>query len=74
MARRNRNRALVREAEQALNNFKYEVASELGINYNGDLGNLTSRQNGYVGGIMVKKMIAQAEAAMAGKTGQVTTQ
>ncbi|HOB87715.1 MAG TPA: alpha/beta-type small acid-soluble spore protein, partial [Bacillota bacterium] len=45
MARRNRNRALVREAEQALNNFKYEVASELGINYNGDLGNLTSRQN-----------------------------
>lgn len=74
MARRNRNRALVREAEQALNNFKYKVASELGINYNGDLGNLTSRQNGYVGGIMVKKMIAQAEAAMAGKTGQVTTQ
>lgn len=68
---RNRNRILVREAQQALDNFKYEVANELGINYNGDLGALTSRQNGYVGGIMVKKMIHQAENALAGKTGTV---
>jgi hypothetical protein len=68
MARRN-NRIMVREARQALDNFKYEVANELGINYNGDLGELTSRQNGYVGGIMVKKMIGQVESQMAGKQG-----
>ncbi len=61
-----RNRILVSGAEQALNQFKNEVASELGLDYNGDKGNLTSRQNGYVGGLMVRKMIAQAESQMAG--------
>lgn len=64
---RNNNQIVVREARQALNNFKYEVANELGINYNGDLGNLTSRQNGYVGGNMVKLMIQAAENQLAGK-------
>lgn len=48
--------------------FKYEVATELGVpltdGYNGDL---TSRQNGSVGGYMVKKMIEQQEKQMAGK-------
>ena len=52
----------------ALDKFKYEVASELGVplsdGYNGDL---TSRQNGSVGGYMVKKMIEQQEKQMAGK-------
>ncbi|NLM45623.1 MAG: alpha/beta-type small acid-soluble spore protein [Firmicutes bacterium] len=61
-----RNRVLVSGAEQALNKFKYEIASELGLDYNGDKGNLTSRQNGYVGGEMVRRMIAQAESQMAG--------
>lgn len=60
-----RNRALISGAEQALEKFKNEVASELGIDYNGDKGNLTSRQNGYVGGTMVKRMIAEAENRMA---------
>ena len=50
------------------NKFKYEVASELGVplsdGYNGDL---TSKQNGSVGGYMVKKMIEQQEKQMAGK-------
>jgi len=68
MARRN-NKILVREARQALDNFKYEIANELGVNYNGDLGALTSRQNGYVGGLMVKKMIQSAENQLAGKGG-----
>jgi len=58
----------VPEARAALNNMKYEIASELGINlkpgYNGDL---TSRENGYVGGYMVKRLIEQAERQMAGK-------
>ena len=64
-----RNKVLVAGAEQALERFKYEIASELGLDYNGDKGNLTSRQNGYVGGYMVKKMIQQAESQLAGKGG-----
>ncbi len=67
MTRRN-NQIVVREARQALDNFKLEVANELGVNHNGDLGALTSRQNGYVGGIMVKKMIQSAENQLTGKT------
>ena len=41
----------------ALNNLKTEVANELGMaNYDQtDKGNLTARQNGYVGGYMTKK-------------------
>ncbi|GAA0722727.1 alpha/beta-type small acid-soluble spore protein [Clostridium malenominatum] len=61
MANRNtgRNRILVPEARQGLNQFKMEVANELGLtNYDQiDKGNLTSRENGYVGGTMVKKMV-----------------
>lgn len=63
-----RNRAEIPEAQEALDRFKYEVANELGVplkkGYNGDL---TSRQNGSVGGYMVKKMIQDAESRMAGK-------
>lgn len=53
------------QAREALNQFKYEVANEIGVplkqGYNGDL---TSAQNGYVGGYMVKKMIEKAEQDM----------
>lgn len=63
-----RNTTSVPEAKEAMNRFKYEVASELGVplkdGYNGDL---TSRQNGSVGGYMVKKMIEAQEKQMAGK-------
>ncbi len=63
-----RNRVLVVGAEQALEDFKHEIANELGIaDYNGiDKGELTSRQNGYVGGTMVRKMIQQVESQLAG--------
>lgn len=63
---RNRNRIVVPEARQALNQLKLEIASELGLsNYEGiDKGELTSRQNGYVGGYMVKSMIEYAEKNM----------
>ena len=58
----------VPEARAALDNMKFEIATELGINlkqgYNGDL---TSRENGYVGGYMVRRLIEQAEKQMAGK-------
>jgi len=57
----------VPEARAALDQFKYEVANEIGVplkqGYNGDL---TSAQNGYVGGYMVKKMIEAQEKQMSG--------
>ena len=62
------NKAAVPEGMNALERFKYEVASEIGVplthGYNGDL---TSKQNGSVGGYMVKKMIEAQERQMAGK-------
>ena len=68
MASRSTNRTAVPEAKGALDKFKYEVASDLGVplsdGYNGDL---TSRQNGSVGGYMVKKMIEEQEKQMANK-------
>ena len=61
-------RTVVPEAKGALNQMKYEIASEMGINlkqgYNGDL---PSRQAGYIGGYMVKRLIEQAERSMSGK-------
>ena len=57
-----RNRVLVPEAKVGLNKFKMEAAREVGVNltdgYNGDL---TSRENGSVGGQMVKKMVEAYE-------------
>ena len=67
----NSNRTMVPEAKQALNNMKFEIANELGINlkqgYNGDL---PSRQAGYIGGYMVKRLIENAERSMAGGSQQ----
>ena len=57
-----RNKSVVPEARDYLSKMKYEVASEQGVNlkqgYNGDL---LARENGKVGGNMVKKMIQQAQ-------------
>lgn len=54
-----------KEAKEALDRFKMEVASEIGVNlkdgYNGDL---TSAEAGSVGGNMVKKMIKRQEEQM----------
>ena len=61
----NSNYKVVPEAADALNKFKYEVASEVGVNlkdgYNGDI---SARDAGRVGGNMVKKLIQQAESKM----------
>lgn len=67
-SRTGRKRVLVIGAEQALEDFKLEIANELGIaDYAGiDKGELTSRQNGYIGGTMVRKMIQQVENQLAG--------
>ena len=59
------NKKLVPEAKEALDKFKMEAASEVGVNlkegYNGDL---TSKQAGSVGGQMVKKMIESYENSL----------
>ena len=56
------NQTLVPEAKAALDQFKMEAASEVGVNlkqgYNGEL---TSRQAGSIGGQMVKKMVEKYE-------------
>ena len=60
----------VPQARAALNNMKYEIARELGVNlkqgYNGDL---PSRQAGYIGGYMTKRLVEQAERAMSNQQG-----
>ena len=62
---RGRNRVEVPEAREAMDRFKMEVASEIGVplkqGYNGDL---TSAQNGSVGGEMVRRMIKKQEEQM----------
>lgn len=64
----NTNKTNVPEAKDAMDRFKMEVANELGVPLsNGYNGNLTSAQNGSVGGYMVKKMIENQERQMAGK-------
>ena len=59
------NKKLVPEAKEAMDKFKMEAASEVGVTlkqgYNGDL---TAKQAGSVGGQMVKTMIMNAENAM----------
>ena len=65
MATKNNNKLNVPEAKAAMNKFKMEAASEVGVNlkegYNGDL---TSREAGSVGGQMVKKMIESYEKGL----------
>lgn len=60
-----KNKNVVPEAKEALNKFKMEAASEVGVNLkNGYNGDLTSKEAGSVGGQMVKKMIKSYEESM----------
>lgn len=67
----NNNGVMTQKGREALDRFKMESASELGINlkqgYNGDL---TSREAGSIGGNMVKKMIEAQERQMSGQNGR----
>ena len=67
MSNNSSNRLVVPAAREAMEKFKMEAANAVGVNlkqgYNGDL---TSRENGYVGGYMVKKMIEDYERQMSG--------
>ena len=59
---------IVPNAREAMDKFKMESASEVGVNlkqgYNGDL---TSRESGSIGGEMVRQMIKKQEQQMSGK-------
>ena len=65
MSSKSSNKINVPEARAAMDKFKMEAASEVGVNlkegYNGDL---TSRKAGSVGGQMVKKMIESYEKSL----------
>ncbi len=64
----NSNKKLVPEAMDALDKFKYEVASEVGVTLkDGYNGNISARDAGRIGGNMVRKLIQQAENNMIGK-------
>ena len=69
MSNNNNNKTAVPQAKQALNQMKLEIANELGMaDYQQvDKGNLTARQNVYVGWYMTKKLVEMAEQQMAGK-------
>jgi hypothetical protein len=56
------NQKVVPESTAALDNMKYEVAQQLGVNLTkGYNGNLTAKENGRVGGEMVRRMIEDYE-------------
>jgi len=57
------NRTLIPEAKNGLNRFKMEIAGQIGLtNYDAiDKGNLPSRENGRVGGEMVRRMVEDYE-------------
>ena len=68
MASNSSNRINVPEARQALSNMKYEIANEMGINLTkGYNGNLSAKENGSIGGMMVKRMIEDYQRRASGK-------
>ncbi|MBW5447457.1 small, acid-soluble spore protein, alpha/beta type [Cohnella sp. CFH 77786] len=69
MPRRNRNQLVIPGASRALEQLKYEVAQELGIQFpqDGYYGNMLTKDTGAIGGNMVRRMILIAEQQLAGK-------
>ena len=58
------NQLLVAGAQQAIDQMKYEIASEFGVQLGGDS---TSRANGSVGGEITKRLVAQAQSQFSGR-------
>ena len=59
------NNSIKQNAKEGLNNLKYEVAKEIGVNLkNGYNGDLTSKEAGHIGGNMVKKLIEKGEQSL----------
>ncbi|MBO8167827.1 MAG: alpha/beta-type small acid-soluble spore protein [Thermoanaerobacteraceae bacterium] len=66
-----RNTLVVPQAQKAMEQFKYETAAEVGLNWTGGYGgDIPAKQWGHVGGQMVKKMIQAYEQQVAGQTTQ----
>lgn len=61
------NQLLVPGASQAIDQMKYEIASEFGVNLGGET---TSRANGSVGGEITKRLVSMAQQSMSGFTQQ----
>ena len=59
----NNNELLVYGAQQAIDQMKYEIASEFGVNLGPDA---TSRANGSVGGEITKRLVQMAEQQLGG--------
>ncbi len=70
------NRALVREAGPALEQFKYQVAQQIGVQVppDGYWGDIPARVNGAVGGQMVRQMIQLAEQQLSANPGAAAFQ
>lgn len=65
MARNNNsNQLLVDGAQQAIDQMKYEIATEFGVNLGADT---TSRANGSVGGEITKRLVSFAQQSMSGR-------
>lgn len=64
MANNNSNQLVVPGAEQALNQMKYEIAQEFGVQLGADT---TSRGNGSVGGEITKRLVTMAQQQMGGQ-------
>ena len=60
----NSNQKLVPEARNGLNQFKNQVAGEMGVPFTDYNGDLSSKQCGSVGGEMVKRMVQQYEQGL----------
>ncbi|MDR4887234.1 small acid-soluble spore protein [Bacillus sp. HNG] len=60
----NSNQLLVPGAEQAIDQMKYEIAQEFGVNLGADT---TSRANGSVGGEITKRLVSFAQQSMGGR-------
>jgi hypothetical protein len=60
----NNNQKLIQNAQGALDQMKYEIATEFGVNLGPDT---TSRQNGSVGGEITKRLVSFAEQQLAGR-------
>ncbi|MFD1674251.1 small, acid-soluble spore protein, alpha/beta type [Alicyclobacillus fodiniaquatilis] len=70
MANSNSNRLVIQQATRALQDMKYEVASELGITppADGYWGFVSSFENGSIGGSITRKLVAFAQQHMAENT------
>lgn len=60
----NSNQLLVEGAQQAIDQMKYEIATEFGVNLGAET---TSRANGSVGGEITKRLVSFAQQSMSGR-------